>query len=129
MYNSRLEGRRRILVIDDDKDILLTFRTCMERLGWEIDLYDDPVKALSDFKPGYYDRVLTDIRMPKLNGFELVDRLKALQKSLEVCFITAFEGYYLALKDIYPRLDAKCFIRKPIGCEDLVNHLLLHHKM
>jgi two-component system, OmpR family, response regulator ChvI len=119
--------RKRILIVDDDRDILFTFKSCLEGVGWEVTCYDESLTALYKFKPGYYDRLLIDIRMPNLNGFELVDRLRIMEKDLKVCFVTAFEGYYWTLREIYPTLDAKCFVNKPISCADLMNHLMKYH--
>jgi two-component system, OmpR family, response regulator ChvI len=61
--------------------------------------------------------------MPKMNGFELYQEIEKVDKRAKVCFITAFEVYYQALKEIFPTLDVGCFIRKPIEIDDLVKRI------
>jgi YesN/AraC family two-component response regulator len=87
--------------------------------------------ALSNFKSGFYDLLLLDVRMPKMNGFELYQEIEKVDKKAKVCFITAFEVYYHALREIFPMLDVGCFIRKPIEIDDLVKKLNaeLHSRM
>ncbi|HWY36702.1 MAG TPA: response regulator, partial [Nitrosopumilaceae archaeon] len=91
--------------------------------GFQVDAYTDPEKALSEFKPGIYDLLLVDIRMPKLNGFELYREIKKKNDSAKICFFTSFEVYYEEFKKVFPTLDVKCFIRKPITISDLVVHI------
>jgi two-component system response regulator ChvI len=118
----------RILHVDDDSDILLTFKKGLEddkctALGEgvkaRVDTFADPREALTSFKAGVYDLLLLDIRMPNINGFELYEELKKIDDKPKVCFITAYELYYEALKKDFPGLDVGCFIKKPISIEDL----------
>jgi len=112
-----------ILVVDDEPDITLSIKKGLERNGFHVDSYTDSQKALSEFKPGVYDLLLIDIRMPKLNGFELYRELKKKNDSAKVCFFTAFEVYYDEFKKVFPTLDVRCFIRKPVTIADLVAHI------
>jgi two-component SAPR family response regulator len=92
--------------------------------GFKVDTYNDPLSALSNFKPRMYGLALLDIRMPKMNGFELYKKIKDIDKKIEVCFITAFEDYREEFKESFPELEeAKYFIRKPKAIEDLVKHV------
>jgi DNA-binding NtrC family response regulator len=98
----------------------------LEMNGFEVDAYNDPVLALSAFKPGSYDLLLLDIRMrnTSMNGFELYKKMKDIDGNAKVCFITAYEDYRQEFKETFPQLDeAKYFIRKPKAIEDLVNHV------
>ena len=61
--------------------------------------------------------------MPYMNGFELYERLREKDKEFKICFITAFEIYFQSLAEFYPRLDVKCFLRKPISFEELTKHV------
>ena len=61
----------------------------LEMNGFEIDSYNDPLLALSNFKPDLYGLALLDIRMPKMNGFELYKKIKDIDNIIQVCFITA----------------------------------------
>jgi DNA-binding response OmpR family regulator len=112
-----------ILIVDDEIDITLAFKKGLESDGFQVDIYNDPVMALSNFKSGFYDLLLLDVRMPKMNGFELYQEIEKVDKKAKVCFITAFEVYYHALREIFPMLDVGCFIRKPIEIDDLVKKI------
>ena len=78
------------------------------------------VLALDSFKANpAYDLVISDLRMPKMNGFELYKKIKDIDNKIEVCFITAFEDYREEFKESFPELEeAKYFIRKPKAIED-----------
>ena len=117
----------RLLLVDDDPDILLAFKSGLEELqstkvegvNLQVDTFADPKEALTSFKVGVYDLLLLDIRMPNINGFELYEELKKIDDKPKVCFITAYELYYEALKKDFPKLDIGCFIKKPISIEAL----------
>jgi two-component system, OmpR family, response regulator ChvI len=127
----------RILLVDDDHDILLTFKEGLEEnddavvdksqlfggAKIQVDTFADPKEALSSFKAGVYDLLLLDIRMRNMNGFELYEELKKIDETPKVCFITAYELYYEALKKEFPELDVGCFIKKPISIEDLATRI------
>ena len=127
----------RILLVDDDHDILLTFKEGLEEQDdavvdksqlfvgakIQVDTFADPKEALSSFKAGVYDLLLLDIRMQDMNGFELYKELKKIDDKPKVCFMTAYELYYEALKKDFPKLDVGCFMKKPISIEDLATKI------
>jgi two-component system, OmpR family, response regulator ChvI len=116
--------KQRILLVDDEPDITSPFEMILQMNGFEVDTYNDPLLALSNFKPNSYGSALLDIRMPKMNGFELYKKIKDIDNKIEVCFITAFEDYREEFKESFPQLEeAKYFIRKPKAIEDLVRHV------
>lgn len=117
-------SRARILVVDDDPDITLTFRAGLEKNGFIVTVFNDPLKALSKFTAGLYDLVLLDVRMPKLNGFELYREIEKIDSSLKVCFMTAFVVYYESLREIFPMAKVSCFIKKPIEIDKLVCRII-----
>ena len=115
---------RKILIVDDEPDITSTFDMILQMNGFEVNSYNDPLLALSNFKPDLYGLALIDIRMPKMNGFELYKKIKDIDNRIEACFITAFEDYHEEFKESFPELEeAKYFIRKPKAIEDLVRHV------
>jgi len=116
---------KRILVVDDEPDITMSIKNGLERKGFEVHVYNDPLKVLTDFKSDAYDLMLIDIRMPKMNGFELYREIKKKNDKVKTCFFTAFEIYYEEFKKMFPDLEVKCFIRKPITINDLVAHINL----
>jgi CheY-like chemotaxis protein len=121
----------RIILVDDYPDILLTFKkgleetqnTIVKGLNLQVDTFADPKEALTSFSASVYDLLLLDIRMPNINGFELYEKLKIIDDKPKVCFITAYELYYDALKKDFPELDVGCFIKKPISTEDLATKI------
>jgi len=121
----------KILIVDDDTDITLAFKKGLENDGFDVDVFNDPQEALSNFGASKYDLLLLDIRMPKLNGFELYKEMNKIDDDVKVCFITAFEVYYEALREVFPSMQVECFIRKPIEIGNLVkrikNELDLHN--
>jgi DNA-binding response OmpR family regulator len=116
---------KRILLVDDEPDIVLAFKIGLEDYGFIVDAFDDPEKAASNFKCDVYDLLLLDIKMPKLNGIEFYYRMKAIDKKVKVCFITASEIYYYEqiTKDLFNLLGGIRLFRKPIKVNDLANEL------
>jgi CheY-like chemotaxis protein len=121
---------KRILVVDDDPDITLTFKVgldgyyyCDDKMHFEVYTYNNPAVALSEFKPNFYDLLLTDIYMPHMNGFELCQKILELDVNIRICFISAAEINIEALREIYPTLSLGCFIKKPVTIDYLVKRL------
>lgn len=130
--------RARILVVDDEEDVTFFLKEALEDYaGFEVVTFNDPLLALSSFdsdntdkeagRSRTYDLILLDIKMPKMDGFELYQEL---QKKIndngktKVCFMTAFEVYYEALKELFPdSYPSVCFIKKPFSAQDLVNRI------
>jgi len=116
---------KRILIVDDDEDITLTFKAGIDdnnNKGSDkrIEVYtsNNPVVALSEFKPNFYDLPLVGINMPHMNGFELSEKILATDLNVKVCFMSAVEINPEALREIYPALSFGCFIRKPVTDDD-----------
>ena len=116
-------GSKRILLVDDEPDVTTTFKMGLEGTGYKVDAFNDPAEALSKFKVVVYDLLLLDIKMPKMNGFQLYEELEKLDRNAKVCFITAFEVYYRSLRELFPQIEIDCFIKKPIETEELVKRI------
>lgn len=114
---------KRILIVDDEKDVNLSSRLVLESNGFQVDSFDDPLLALENFKPNSYDLVILDIKMPKMNGFSLYREFRKLDNKANICFLTAGEMYYGTYEDIFHDLDENSFIRKPIENEDLLERV------
>ena len=113
------------MLVDDEPDIALAFKIGLEDNGFKVDAFDNPSKALSNFKTGLYDLLLLDIKMPNMNAFEAYQQMKEIDKKVKVCFITASEMHYYEeiRKEMFPILGVKRLIRKPIRIDDLVKDL------
>jgi CheY-like chemotaxis protein len=120
-----MEMRKRILVMDDEPDMTLLFKMALEEVGsFKVDIFNDPAIALSNYKPGSYDLVTLDIKMPKMDGFELYNEIKKKDDKVKICFLTASEMYYKEIrKEKYCTLDKDLFLQKPIENEMLVKEI------
>ena len=124
---------KRILIVDDDADVTVTFKAVIEEnnnhndANNRIEVYtsNDPVIVLSYFKPNFYDLLLADINMPHMNGFELCEKILAIDINVKVCFMSSVEINREALGEIYPALGLGCFIRKPVTIDYLVKRIML----
>ena len=76
-----------ILIVDDDPDMTSIFSLGLQDEGFEVYAYNDPLDVLSEFRPNYYDLLLVDINMPKINGIELSRQLLELDSNVKICFI------------------------------------------
>jgi CheY-like chemotaxis protein len=125
MTNDNDKKNKRILLVDDELDVTYAIKKVLENEGFVVYSYNDPILALSNFKLGSYDLLLLDIRMPKMNGFELYQNIRERDSNVKICFLTASELFYEEYRrlDAYPRLNKEHFIQKPIRTEDLIRQL------
>lgn len=116
---------KKILFVDDEPDIIYSIKRVLEANGFVVDSYTDPILALSNFKPGLYDLLILDIKMPKISGLDLYQKMKEIDSNVKICFLTASELFYEEYRrlDAYPSLDKAYFIQKPFRSEDLIYKL------
>ena len=112
-----------ILIIDDDPDITSVFSLGLQDEGLEVYAYNDPLEVLSKFRPNFYDLLLVDINMPKMNGIELSRQILELDANVKICFITAGEANVEVLRELYPTSGIGCFIKKPVTIDQLVRRV------
>ena len=117
--------KRRIMVVDDDSDIALTLRMGLEISDktMQVACYDNPVTALTEFRPHFYDLLLIDINMPVMNGFELCQKLLQKDINIRVYFMTAGEINMDARRGVHPLKSIGCFIKKPITTDALIQRI------
>jgi DNA-binding response OmpR family regulator len=118
--------KKKVMVVDDELDLSLLLKTLLEENNFRVDWYTDPVLALNKFKRNFYDLLLLDIKMPKMNGFELYRELKKIEKRVKVCFLTALTELYEYDKfkeEVSPKENERYFIPKPIENEDLIKRV------
>ncbi len=112
----------RILLVDNEVDNTSLFRVVLEDNGFEVDVFNDSTLVLANFTPDYYELIILDIRMPKIDGLELCLKIRKIDDKVKICFLTASEIYDEKLKALLQELDqdVKCFISKPIELDDFV---------
>ena len=115
---------KKILVVDDETDILQVVKLGLERRGLSIDAFDDPEEALRAFKPNTYDLAILDVRMPKMNGFQLYREISKRDDKVKVRFFTAFEEFREEFRKAFPELDERRFIRKPASLSKIADDVL-----
>jgi DNA-binding response OmpR family regulator len=113
----------KILIVEDEPDVNLALKVTLEDGGFKVDSFEDPLLALENFKMRSYDLLILDIKMPKMNGFELYREIKRIDNKVKVCFLTAGEMNFGVYADIFDTLNADCFIRKPIENKELISRL------
>jgi DNA-binding response OmpR family regulator len=112
-----------VLVVDDDPDMTSVFSLGLQDEGFEVYTYNDPLEVLSQFRRNFYDLLLVDINMPKMNGIDLSRKLLELDSNVKICFITAGEANIEVLRELYPTRGIGCFIRKPVTIGELVRRV------
>jgi DNA-binding NtrC family response regulator len=114
----------KILVIDDEQDITFSLKTVLEENRYAcVDTFNDPIDVISKYndQPGtMYDLLIIDILMPRMNGFELYEKIKKIDNNAKVCFISAYRIYFEALREMYPDYEVDCFVNKPFENDDLL---------
>ena len=117
---------KRILIVDDERDVGMTLEMILENYGFDIDCFTDPVVALESFKPNVYNLTILDIKMPKINGFELYHELKSRDSNIKTLFISAL-SYFTAYKTynnkVYPIEGERKFIKKPVTNKELLEQV------
>jgi two-component system response regulator VicR len=119
-------NRKKILVVDDEPDITFTLLAILQKAGYEVFSFNNPLVALQSFEPRYYDLLIIDIKMPEMNGFELYQKLKEKDSHVKVCFLTAvseFRDYEQYKGDVSPKPHERYFVAKPVSEDDLVRRV------
>jgi DNA-binding response OmpR family regulator len=111
-----------ILLVDNESDNTSVLSMGLEDAGFKVDAFNDPMLALSNFKPNFYALSILDINMPKMNGYELYKEIRKIDDKVKICILTASEIYNESLREPPYQLlnDVKCFIPKPIAIDDFV---------
>jgi DNA-binding response OmpR family regulator len=122
--STKAKAKRKILLVDDELDIILSLKLFLEENGFEVDAYDNPSSAIANYRPGSYDILLLDIKMTQIDGFELYERIHKMDNNANVFFLTAvsdFSGYKGGNKP----LGENRFIQKPIDGPELLKRITL----
>jgi CheY-like chemotaxis protein/predicted transcriptional regulator len=115
----------KIMLVDDEQDALSTYKAFLFAAAEEynVDAFTDSYEALKHFinlNHSYYDLVITDIRMPGLNGLQLYQKIKAIDNTINIVFVSALDSLQ-EMASIFPELNFKNIIRKPANQEDFLD--------
>jgi len=114
----------RVMIVDDEQDITTVFKIGLENNQFIVTTFNDPLEALSKFRPGMYDLLILDVRMPAMNGFQLYRKIRDIDNKVKVCFLTAYDEARGQFKTLFPFLEeVRCYLKKPITVRDLVKRL------
>ena len=119
------ENDKRILIVDDENDINLTFKIVLEDSGFKVDSFTNAFTALQNFKTGLYGLAILDVKMPGMNGFGLYQEIRKVDDKVKICFSTATSDLHYEDfgKQAFPNIDENCIIRKPIENELLIKQI------
>ncbi|MEZ4226777.1 MAG: response regulator [Polyangiaceae bacterium] len=106
----------RILIVDDDKAICEYMQTLLEKDGFEVATQSDPTLVEDEVKRGSFHVVILDLMMPKLDGIEVLKRIRGFDNDLAVVMFTAHPNLDTAVASM--KLDAVDYIKKPFNVEE-----------
>jgi DNA-binding response OmpR family regulator len=115
--------KRKVLLVDDDKDICMAMRSGLERHGFDVTTFDDPQEALLQFEAKLYDKIVLDLKMPGMTGVQLAKKIWALEPDAKVCFFSAFEMHERDARVLFKDLKNVQFIKKPILPNELARFI------
>jgi CheY-like chemotaxis protein len=127
MASDKTMQEMKILLVDNELDVTYAIRTVLEANGFEVDSFTDPVLVCDTYKSNYYDLIILDIKMPKMDGFQLYDCIRQKDRKTKICFLTASEMFYESLRQarnlLGDVLGEQYFIQKPIKTDELIRRL------
>ena len=112
----------RVMVVDDDEDILRVIQIGLEKAGFQVHAFSDPIVALQHIEQGCGECqiLISDVRMPKMNGFQLVKRIRQLRPAIKLVIMTAFEINKSEFESVFPSTPIESVLRKPFVPSRLV---------
>ncbi len=122
-------NNNKILVVDDESDIVDVIRFCLQMYGYKVCTYTDPLAALEHFKSNSknHHMVISDIRMPAMNGYEFVKQVKKINPKVKVVLMSAFEMENKEFSsELPPDVKVEAYIKKPFSPNTLRNIVLQH---
>jgi len=128
MSSDKTMQEMKVLLVDNEPDVTYAIESVLEDNGFEVDSFNDPVLVCDTYKSNYYDLVILDIKMPKMDGFQLYDCIRQKDEKTKICFLTASELFYESLRQarnlLGDVLGEQYFIQKPIKTDELIRRLI-----
>ena len=119
---STAKNNKRIMIIDDDKDITNLFSIFLDYNGYVVNAYTNPVEAFNNFRKNSHDLIVLDLKMPKMDGMTLYYKIKEIDDKVIICFTTADINYIEDLRKGIIDID-KIVLYKPVLLKDLKNKI------
>jgi len=110
--------KQKIVLLDDEESMIKWLSYALQQRGFDVFATTEPQTALNAIKKERCDCVITDIKMPDINGFEVLRRIRTIYPDLPVIFITAYGSMESAISAIRDR--ASDYILKPFGIDELI---------
>jgi DNA-binding NtrC family response regulator len=117
-------GEPNIAIIDDEKDLLFVYKKALELQGLKVVTFDDSSVALNELKVRYkkYSMVLVDIRMPKVNGYQLINEITRIDPSIKTILMSAYDVSDLEVHDnLNDGVKIDMIMHKPFSLIKLIN--------
>jgi CheY-like chemotaxis protein len=123
--SSNKKKKKKILFLDDEPDMTAMLKMALESVGFTVDIFNDPVPSLKSFKPNLYDLVILDVKMQKMDGFELYNQLKQVDSDIKVCFLTASSEMYREelKKERHCELSKYLFLQMPLPINRIIEEI------
>jgi len=122
MNYMQTDPHKSILILDDEFDIMSVLKQGIDKRGFRVFAFTDPYLALEHFQLNSesYGLVITDLRMPGMNGYEFTKKVKEIKPQVKVFFMTAFSINDIEFRRVLPFVKIDEFIEKPVSVKKLV---------
>jgi DNA-binding response OmpR family regulator len=118
---------KKLLIVDNELDITFTIKSILEDNGFKVDSFTDSISALDNYQINFYDLVILDIKMPKMDGFQLYTKIREKDHRVKICLLTAIATFNEEFRKtrlvLAKTINEVYFIQKPIKMEDLIKKL------
>jgi DNA-binding NtrC family response regulator len=120
---AKLPAANWILIVDDEFDIISIFKQALMKKGFHVFGFTDPLLALEHFQINAkrYGLVISDLRMPGMNGYEFVKKINEIKPEIKIFLMTAFEINDVEFKRLLPKVKIEGLLQKPISLAHLIN--------
>jgi DNA-binding response OmpR family regulator len=125
-----MASNKMVLVLDDEFDIVALLKHSLQKHGYHVFGFTDPLMALEHFMlncTGYY-LVISDVRMPVMNGFEFIKKVRAILPSIKIFLMSAFDINDIQYSKILLPLKVDGCIQKPISLKEMIRIVQKHLK-
>ncbi|MDO8127302.1 MAG: sigma-54 dependent transcriptional regulator [Candidatus Brocadiales bacterium] len=116
-----MENKLKILIVDDEVNLLKTLSDILSKSGYDVSVARDAHTALRTLEKGGFDIALLDVRMPQMNGVELLEKIKQEHQGIEVIIMTAYGTIETAIKSI--KLGAYAYMLKPLDIDEMLTNI------